>query len=80
MAAKEIAERVDGVARVVMALIADLERRELVDGARFCAGLREMAEGRRTVAGLATAARVIEQIAAELDEAREVRRSRERSH
>lgn len=78
MATGEIAERVDGVARVVMALIADLERRELVDGARFCAGLREMAEGRRTAAGLETSARVIEQIAAELDGARDVRRSRGR--
>ncbi len=74
----ELAQRVDGVARVLMTLIADLEQREQLDGARFCRDLRQLADARRTAAGLEVSAHVIEQIAEELDDAREARRSRGR--
>lgn len=75
---KELAERIDGVGRVLMALIADFERRELLDGERFCSGLRQAAETRRTVAGLETSAQVIEQIVGELDAVRSARQSEAR--
>lgn len=74
----ELAQRVDGVARVLMTLIADLEQREQLDGARLCRDLRQLADTRRTMAGLEVSAHVIEQIAEELDGARATRRSRGR--
>lgn len=41
----ELAGRIEGVARVLGALIADLEVREQLDGDRFGRGLRRMADG-----------------------------------
>lgn len=70
--AAECSERIDGVAQVLMRLIADLEQRELLDGDRFCRGLRGTAALRRTD-GLATSARTIGQIADQLDAARQAR-------
>lgn len=67
-------ERFDGLAWSVMALICDLEKREQIDGARFCQSLRRVAAGRRQEAGLEIAAATMEQLAERLDEARSVRR------
>lgn len=69
-----LAERFDGLAWGFMALIADLEKREQIDGSRFCGALRRTAEGRRREAGLEIAAQTMEQLADRLDEARQARR------
>lgn len=69
-----LAERFDGLAWSVMLLIADLEKRELLDGKRFCGALRRTAAGRRREAGLEIAAQTIEQLADRLDGARKARR------
>ena len=76
---KEMEGRIDGVARVLMALIADLEIRENLDGERFCQGLRRTAEGRGKHPGLETSARVMKTIADELDDARRNRSTAHRS-
>ncbi len=68
-----LALRVDGLARVLMRLIADMEIRESLDGNRFCRDLRQYADGRRRHPGLETSALAIKAIADELDEAREAR-------
>lgn len=68
---KVLAERFDGLAYVVMRLVADLEMREMLDGARFCAELKAMAAGRRNVSEVS--ASTIEQFATRLDDARETR-------
>lgn len=39
----ELAGRIEGIGRVVLLLIADLENRELLNGERFARSLREMA-------------------------------------
>lgn len=74
----ELAQRIDGVAWVLMALIADLEKRELVDGERFCEALRRTADMRRQAVGLEIAAQVIEEVAGQLDAARQSRQSQAR--
>lgn len=73
----ELAGRIDGVCRVLMWLIADLERRELIDGERFCRDMRRSAPDRMQYPGLEASARVIAEIANELDDARISRRSGE---
>lgn len=69
-----LAGRIDGLARVVMALIADLEMREQLDGQRFCGALQRIAEGKRQADGQQIAAATIADMARQLDEAREARR------
>lgn len=69
----ELAGRIDGVARVLMALIADLERRELLDGQRFSESLRRYAQGRGMHPGLEVSAHVMKEISDQLDEARKNR-------
>ena len=66
----ELAGRIDGVGRVLMQLIADLETRENLDGARFCQGVRRYAANRGRYADLQTSARVMKAIADEVDDAR----------
>lgn len=70
----ELAERFDGLAWSFMVLIADLEKRELLDGKRFCGALRRTAAGRRQEAGLEIAAQTMEQLAGRLGAARKARR------
>jgi len=67
---KVLEQRVDGVARVVLALIADLEVRECIDGERFCKSLRAAAEGRASVAGCEVSGAVMRQVCDQLDAAR----------
>lgn len=69
----ELAARVDGLASVVMQLIADLELRENLDGSRLCRDLRQYADGRRKHPGLGRSALAIRSIADELDAARDRR-------
>ena len=76
---EEMEGRIDGVSRVLMALIADLEIRESLDGERFCHGLRRTAEGRGKHPGLETSARVMKAIADEIDDARRNRSTARRS-
>ena len=76
---EELGGRIDGVARVLMALIADLEIRENLDGERFCHGLRQTAAGRGKHPGLEASARVMKAIADEIDDARRNRSTAHRS-
>lgn len=80
MEADELAGRIDGVARVLMALIADLEMREQIDGGRFCRSVRASAAGRRRLPEHEVCAQVMEQIADQLDAARASRQSSEQEH
>lgn len=66
---KELSGRIDGVARVLMALICQLEDNDILDGSRFDKGLREHAEARGK-AGFEKSAEVVEQIADQLKSAR----------
>jgi len=68
----ELAGRIDGLAKVVMALIADMENREAINGPRFCHRLRVHADELENPPGerLETSKRTIRQIADYLDEAR----------
>lgn len=75
----ELAERFDGLAWSFMLLIADLEKRELLNGRRFCGTLRRRAALRRTVDGLEISALTIEQIADRLDVVRRTRRKEART-
>lgn len=67
---EEMEGRIDGVARVLMALIANLEIRENLNGQRFCHALRKSAEARGKHPGLETSARVMKAIADDIDQAR----------
>jgi hypothetical protein len=69
----ELSGRIDGVARVLMTLICDLEVRERLNGPRFCQSLRSSAEARGSNPEHATSARVMVQIADQLDTSRENR-------
>jgi len=62
--------RIDGIGRVLVRLIADLEMREQLDGQRFCKGLHEMADGRSKHLQHQISAQVIHEIAHELEAAR----------
>lgn len=66
----ELTGRIDGVARVLMNLIADLEVREVLNGQRFCQSVRNTAEGRAALAEHETSVRVMQQIASQLDTSR----------
>ena len=66
----ELSGRIDGVARVLMAVIADLEMQERLDGNRFCQRLRRYADGRSQYQEHLKCVQVIRQIADELDAAR----------
>lgn len=72
-----LATRIDGLARVLMHLIADLEMRESLDGNRFCRDLRQAAENRGRHPGLEASALAIKSIADELDAARDGRNQRQ---
>ena len=74
---QDLSGRVDGVARVLMALIADLEIRENLNGDRFCRSLRNSANARGRYQPHETSAQVMLQIADELEGAR---RSRSAAH
>lgn len=41
---EELAGRIEGLGRLVLAVIADLEDREMLNGVRFCRSLRSTAE------------------------------------
>jgi len=66
--------RLDGLARCFMALVADLEKREQLNGPRFCGSLRRMAGVRKKAAGQESVGVAICEIAELLDEARKTRR------
>ena len=66
----DLSGRVDGVARVLMALIADLEIREAMNGDRFGEALRRLAVDRGQHARNEISAQVMVQIADELEAAR----------
>lgn len=69
----ELAGRVDGVALVLGALIADLEIREQLDGARFCRGLRRMADGMPVARRVS--ARTVRELTDSIEQARRNRRA-----
>lgn len=71
-------ERFDGLAWGFMLLIADLEKRELLDGTRFCGALRRKAGQRRTAGGLEISALTMEQLADRIDAARDTRKTMDR--
>lgn len=77
----ELSGRIDGVARALMHLIADLEIREGLNGDRFCKKLRTVADQRSQHLGLSIQAstKVIREIADQLDDARAGRLSERRS-
>lgn len=62
--------RLDGIARVLMCLIADLEIRENLDGDRFGQAVRRAAQERGSLPGREVCVHVMEQIAGQLDDAR----------
>lgn len=66
----ELAGRIDGIGRVLAMLIADLEMRESLNGDRFCQQIRSYAGQRGHFPEHLRSARVIQQIADELDAAR----------
>lgn len=66
---EEMAGRIDGVARALTTLICQLEDSSSLDGTLYSQRLNEFAEGRGK-AGFETAARVMQQIAHDLDAAR----------
>lgn len=72
----ELEGRVDAVGRVLMHLIADLEEREMLNGSRFCQKIRRYADSRGQHPGLETSGRVMQEIAAEIDDARQSRAAR----
>lgn len=69
----ELAGRIDGVARAFMVFIAQQED-EGFDGARYTKSLHRLANG-RAQAGFEVCAFVLEQIAREVDSARDYRSS-----
>ncbi len=72
----ELEGRVDAVGRVLMHLIADLEEREMLDGSRFCQKIHRYAGSRGQHPGLEISGRVMQSIAAEIDDARQSRAAR----
>lgn len=71
----ELAARIDGVAWVLMSLIAQLEMDRRLDGDRFCDNLRNTAEGRGRFPGLERSAGMIRRIADDIDAARSARQT-----
>lgn len=75
----ELAGRIEGVGRMVLALIADLESRELLNGERFVQALRSTAQALHfEQAHLEATRRTMLETAKALESAREVRRTRRR--
>jgi len=73
-----LAQRIDGVAWVLMSLIAQLEIDGRLNGADLCSSLRCTAAGRGRHLGLDGSAAVIQEIADRVDSARNARQSRMR--
>lgn len=70
----ELAGRIDGVARALMIFIAQQEDQGAFDGERYTESLRRYAQ-QRGQAGFGVCAFVLEQVAGEVDSAREYRSS-----
>ncbi len=66
---EELAGRIDGVARALMGLIAELEIKGAIDGPEYRRRLRQWGEMREPHPGLESSGRLMLQIARETEEA-----------
>lgn len=75
----ELAGRIEGIGRAFMLLVAMLEDEDMVNGRRYCAALRRSEKGLRfPQPHLAATKRTLRETAKALDDARKVRRTKER--